>query len=83
MKANLKGMVQPRFLDTLTFYLTMKHAKSKARNDGVAHRSGGKELRFLGELLADSNRLDTFSQRFGDCIFLRINTRKLSESVTN
>jgi len=37
----------------------------------------------LGELLADSNRLDTFSQRFGDCIFLRINTRKLSESVTN
>ena len=32
MKANLKGMVQPRFLDTLTVYLTMKHAKSKARN---------------------------------------------------
>ena len=47
MKANLKGMVQPRFLDTLTVYLTMKHAKSKARNDAIAVSLRGKETSFL------------------------------------
>ena len=57
MKANLKGMVQPRFLDTLTAYLTMKHAKSKARNDAIAVSLRGKEtsFRFFFELLLGSN----------------------------